>query len=71
MDHKLLREEELGGHKYWVVQSEPKQNALPETPAETQALCYRYIHWIDQEEKAVFRKEWETIAEGVETKPGS
>ena len=71
MDHKLLREEEVGGRKYWVVQSEPKKDAAPKTLLETQALSYRYTHWIDELEHAVFRKEWEVIGAGVDMKPGS
>lgn len=71
MDHRLLREEEIGGRKYWVVQSEPKKDAASKTALETQALSYRYTHWIDEADKAVFRKEWEVIGAGVDMKPGS
>jgi hypothetical protein len=71
MDHRLLREEEVGGHKYWVVQSEPRKGTITKSQAETEALSYRYIHWIDEDEKVVVRREWEVIGEGVETKPGS
>ncbi len=71
MDQKLLREEEIDGHKYRVVQSDPKKNPAPATPAETEALSYRYTHWIDQEDKSVLRVEWEVIGAGIATKPGS
>jgi len=71
MDHKLLREDEIDGRKCWVVQSEPKPGAAAQTPYETQALSYRYIHWIDERDQAVARIEWEVVKAGVETKPGS
>ncbi len=71
MDQELVREEEIGNRKYWVVQSEPKKNAVAATPTETQALSYRYTHWIDQQDKSVSRVKWEVVAQGVETKPGS
>ena len=71
MDQELVRVEEIGNRKYWVVQSEPKKNAVAATPAETQALSYRYTHWIDQQDKSVSRLKWEVIAQRVETPPGS
>ncbi|MDQ1470381.1 MAG: hypothetical protein QOJ99_1861 [Bryobacterales bacterium] len=71
MDHRLLREAESNGHKFRVVQSEAKKSAVAKTSAETEALFYRYVQWIDEDEKAVVRKEWDVIAPGVETKPGS
>jgi len=71
MDQELVRVEEIGGRRYWMVQSGPKKNAVAATPAETQALSYRYTHWIDQQDKSVVRVKWEVIAQGVETKPGS
>jgi hypothetical protein len=29
MDHRILRKEEFNGRKCWVVQSEPKKDAVP------------------------------------------
>jgi hypothetical protein len=71
MDQELVGVGQIGDRKYWVVRSEPKKNATAATPAEAEALSYRYTHWIDQQEKSVFRVQWEVIAHGVETKPGS
>jgi len=56
MEHRLLREEEIGGRKYWVVQSEPKKDAVPKTPSETKTLA---------------RREWDVIGPGQDTLPGS
>lgn len=71
MEHRLLREEEIGGRKYWVVQSEPKKDAVPKTPSETKTLAYRYVQWIDQADRSVARREWDVIGPGQDTLPGS
>jgi hypothetical protein len=71
MDHKILREEEFGGLTCWVVQSEPKPNAVPQTPNQTRAMAYRYVQWIAQTDRSIPRKEWEVIGEGQDTPPGS
>jgi hypothetical protein len=71
MDHRILREEEFGGLTCWVVQSEPKPDAVPRTPNETRALPYRYVQWIAQTDRSIPRKEWEVIGGGQDTPPGS
>jgi hypothetical protein len=71
MNQELVRVEEIGNRKYWVVQSKPKKNVVAATSTETEALSYQYTHWIDQEDKSIFRVKWEVIAPQVETKPGS
>ncbi len=71
MEHKILREEEMGGRMCWVVQSVPRGDAAPKTDVETRAMAYRFTSWIDQIDRAIVREEWEVIGAGQDTKPGS
>jgi hypothetical protein len=71
MGQELVRVEEAGGRRYWVVRSEPKKNVIAAASGEAEALSYRYTHWIDQEEKSIVRVQWEVISQGVDMKPGS
>jgi hypothetical protein len=71
MDHTLLREEEIGGRKMWVVESKPKKDAVAASAGDARVVCYQYSNWIDQEDGVVAREEYEVIKEGVDSEPGT
>lgn len=71
MENTLLREEEIRGRKAWVVQSDSRRDLVASTPRDARILCYRYVHWIDQEDGAVAQQEFEVIREGIDAKPGT
>ncbi len=71
MDHHIVREEEVGAAKYWIVESTPGKDAVPGTPGEKRALAYRFVSWIDQADSTLLREEWQVIGDGQDTRPGS
>jgi len=71
MDHTLLREDEIGGRKVWVVDSKPARDAVAASADDAKVLCYHYTYWIDQEDRVVAQVEYEVIRAGVDSEPGT
>jgi hypothetical protein len=70
-ENRLMGEEEVTGHKTWVIESEPHAGRKPANDRERDALSFRRKLWVDQAENLPVR--WEAVVVGDKTfmKPGT
>lgn len=75
MDSTVVGEEELNGRKTWVIQSEPRKDAVGRNHREQFLLCHRQMFWIDQQDLAIAQRYAETVCDLTQSggilKPGS
>jgi hypothetical protein len=70
-DNRFLAEEEIRGHKAWVILCTPKPGHVPANPHEKDALGFQQKLWIDQGDGQLLRSLYTVVGEHVMLMPGS
>jgi hypothetical protein len=63
-DNRLAGEEEVRGHKAWVIESAPRDGYVPRSRHEAQVLVFRKKFWVDEAEGVQVRGIYTVAAEG-------
>lgn len=71
-DVTLAGEEEIRGHKVWVIDAMPKTGRAPASEHEREVMSFRRKYWIDQAESVPVRVQFTVTDAGVNfAMPGS
>ena len=70
-DNRVSGEEEVRGHKSWVIESTPRNGYVPANEHERQVLIFRKRLWVDKAESMLVRAVYTVAGEGNFFKPGS
>jgi hypothetical protein len=70
-DNRLAGEEEIRGHKTWVVESAPSASHVPASEHEKDVRGFRKKFWFDQQDGVPVRAVYTVAAEGMFLTPGS
>jgi hypothetical protein len=70
-DNRLAGEEEIRGHKVWVIESTGRKLDPPIDEHDRQVLAFRKKFWVDQKDGALVRMVHTVVAEGSIMAPGS
>jgi hypothetical protein len=70
-ENRLVGEEEVRGHKAWVIVSTPKPGQEPANDHEKDVLSFEKKMWIDQEEHQVLRTLSTVVGKHIVLMPGS
>jgi hypothetical protein len=70
-DNRLAGEEEVRGHKAWVIESRPRAGYAPMSEHERQVLVFRKRFWVDEAENVLVRAVYTVAPEDAFLRPGS
>jgi len=71
-ENRIAGEEEIGGRKTWLVESEPRAGYTPKSPHEFELLSFRRKLWIDQQDMLPVRVLFTVSGPGIHfAQPGS
>lgn len=71
-DNRLRGEEELRGHKVWVIESTPKAGYSAASEHEREVLSFRRTLWVDEASLNIVRMQLAVIGDGIHfAAPGS
>ncbi|MDP9171142.1 MAG: outer membrane lipoprotein-sorting protein [Acidobacteriota bacterium] len=70
-DNRLIGEEEVRGHKTWVIQSTPKAGQVRSTAHEKDVLSFQEKLWIDVNEYQLVKKVYTVVDPHVDLAPGT
>ena len=70
-DNRLAGEEQMRGHKTWVIESTPQADYVPFSEHEKQVRIFRKKFWVDQAEGVLVRAIYTVAAEDSFLRPGS
>ena len=70
-DNRVAGEEEIRGHKAWVIESTPKEGRAPANNHEKEVLSFRRKLWIDTAEYVPLQTEYTVVGQHVSFTPGT
>ena len=70
-ENRLAGEEEIRGHKVWIVESVPSKDHVPTTNHEKQVFVFRKKFWVDQTENTLVRAVYTVAVDGSFMSQGS
>jgi hypothetical protein len=70
-DNRIAGEEEVRGHKAWVIECVPKPDRVPANGHEKEVLSFRRKFWINQADDAIVREVSTVVGEHIFFTPGS
>lgn len=70
-ENRVAGEEEVRGHKSWVIESTPRPPDAQITEHEKEVLAFRKKFWVDQNEGMLVRAIYTAVADGSILAPGS
>jgi hypothetical protein len=70
-DNRVAGEENVRGHKTWVIEATPQRGYLPMSEHERQVLVFGKKFWVDQEEGLLVRAVYTVVVEDGMVRPGS
>jgi len=70
-DNRLIGEEEIRGHKTWVIESTPKKASEQMSMHEKDVLGFGKKFWVDQKDNMVVRAIHTVVEQGSAMRPGS
>jgi hypothetical protein len=70
-DNQLSGQEDVRGHKAWVIEATPRAGYLPMSEHEREVLVFRKKFWVDQAESVLVRSVYTVNAENAFLSPGS
>jgi hypothetical protein len=70
-DNRLVGEEEIRGHKAWIIASKPKDGHAAANAHEKEVLSFQRKLWINQADCQLLRSEYTVIGQHVNFTPGT
>ena len=70
-DHRIEGEEEIRGHKTWVVVCSPKEDHAPANAHEKEVLSFQRKLWIDQADAVILKSLFTVVGQHISFMPGS
>jgi hypothetical protein len=70
-DNRLVAEEEIRGHKAWVIVSTPKEGRTPANAHEKEVLSFKRKLWINQADSQLLRSEYTVVGQHINFTPGT
>jgi len=70
-DNRVAGEENVRGHKTWVIESMPQKGYLPMSEHERQVLVFGKKFWVDQTDGVLVRAIYTVVVEDSFVRPGS
>jgi hypothetical protein len=70
-DNHLMGEEEIRGHKAWVIDSTPKEGRKPANAHEKEILSFTQKLWIDQADHQILRSVYTVVGPHIVFMPGT
>jgi hypothetical protein len=70
-DNRVSGEEEIRGHKTWVIESTPRKGYMPMSGHERQVLVFNKKFWVDEADGVLVRGVYTVAAEDSFLRPGS
>jgi hypothetical protein len=70
-DNRIEGEEEIRGHKVWVIVSTPKQSHTPANAHEKEVLSFQRKLWIDQVDAVLLKSLFTVVGQHISFMPGT
>jgi hypothetical protein len=70
-DNRLVRDDEIRGHKAWLIASKPKEGHAAANAHEKEVLSFQRKLWINQADYQLLRSEYTVVGQHISFSPGT